>query len=231
MFCRFGRRDGPGERDLLSRFERRAAPVGEFDDVELFRVLKQQTEPHEFTADGAPFGTRMFAANVVGGKRLMAEFADFFRVRAAQHLDDVLEADAETAFLADAINARQKFLRGKGSIPSLPRREAVVASAAIGLGSAGLRPGQSWDRRRSAPCRSDRRSETFPRNSPAKTPAGRSRPRRNESSAPIARGRFRVPCGSGFSSMNRICLTRSPGLNSSRHSPGRPSRPARPVSW
>ena len=119
MFRRFGGRDGPGERDFLPRFERGAAGVGEFDDVELFGVLKQQTEPHQFAADGAPFGARMFAADVVGGERLVAKFADLFRVRAAQHLDDVLEADAEPAFLADAINAREEFLRGKRAIPCL----------------------------------------------------------------------------------------------------------------
>src|SRR5208283_4265335 len=109
----------------LARFERRSAPVREFDDVELFCILEKETHPHEFTADGAPFGTRVFAADVIGGKRLMTEFADFFRVRAAQHLDNVLEADTEPAFLADAINAREEFLRGERAVPRLPRGEAV----------------------------------------------------------------------------------------------------------
>ena len=58
----------PRECDLLPRFERRAAPVREFDDVEPVRVLKKETQPHEFTANGAPFGTGMFATDVVGGK-------------------------------------------------------------------------------------------------------------------------------------------------------------------
>ena len=74
---RLDRLDGPGERDLPPRFERRAAGVGEFNDVEFFRILEKKTEPDQFTANGAPFGARMFAANIVGGKRLMAKFANF----------------------------------------------------------------------------------------------------------------------------------------------------------
>ena len=131
MLCRFGGRDGPGERDLLPRFERCAALVREFDNVELFRVLEKEAQPHEFTADCAPLGARMFTTNVVGGKRLMAKLADFLRVRAAEDLDDVLEADAESAFLANAIDARQEFLRSEGSIPRLPRRETIVTATAI----------------------------------------------------------------------------------------------------
>ena len=70
----------------------------------------------------------------------MAEFADLFRVRATEHLDDVLEADAKSAFLADAINAREKLLRGEGPVPGLARREAVVAAGTVDR-SAGLRHG------------------------------------------------------------------------------------------
>ena len=51
--------------------------VRQFDDVELVRVLEQQTEPHQFAADRAPLGARVFAADVVGGKRLWPNLRTF----------------------------------------------------------------------------------------------------------------------------------------------------------
>ena len=117
MLRRLGRRDGFGERDFLARLERRAAGVRQLDDVEFLRVLEQQAEPHQFAADRRPFGARVFLADAVGRKRVMAQLADFLRVRAAEHLDDVLDADAKSAFLADAIDAGEKFLRGQRAIP------------------------------------------------------------------------------------------------------------------
>jgi hypothetical protein len=44
-------------------------------------------------------------------------------------------------------------------------------------------------------------------------------------------GDLLLPAGRAFSSMNDVCFTTSPALNSSTHSLGSPSRPARPVSW
>ncbi len=73
----------------------------------------------------------MFAADVVGGEPVVAELADFFRVRAAEHLDDVLDADAESAFLPNAIDAREKLLRRQRAVPRLARRETIIAAAAI----------------------------------------------------------------------------------------------------
>ena len=60
----------------------------------------------------------------------MIPFADFFRVRAGQDFDDVVQADAKTVFLADAIDAGEKFLRGERAVKSFARRKAIVARAA-----------------------------------------------------------------------------------------------------
>jgi hypothetical protein len=58
-------------------------------------------------------------------------FADFFRVRAGQNLDHMVQADAEALLLADAIDAGEKFLRGQRAVERGARRKAVVARAAI----------------------------------------------------------------------------------------------------
>ena len=102
----------------------------------------------------------------------MAELANLFRVRAAEHFDNVLKADTESAFLADAIDTRQEFLRGKGSVPRLPRRETIVTASAVDW-SAGLRPGMfRWRSDRAGS--ETRRSKPFPKISQQKfPPAGR----------------------------------------------------------
>ncbi len=131
IFRRGGWGDGFGKRDFLPRFQRGAAGIGQFDDVKLLGILEQQAEPHQFASDGAPLGTGMLAADVVGGKILMAELADFFGVRAAKHFNNVLDAHAKTAFLANAIDTGEEFLRGERAIPRGTWGEAVVAAGAI----------------------------------------------------------------------------------------------------
>ena len=76
-------------------------------------------------------GAAVFLADAVGGKLVVAPLADFLRVRAGEHFDDVVQADAEAAFLADAIDAGEKFLRGERAVEGGARREAVVAGAAV----------------------------------------------------------------------------------------------------
>ena len=44
--------------------------------------------------------------------------------------DDVLDADAEAAFFADAIDAGEEFLGGDGAVPGFARGEAIVAGGA-----------------------------------------------------------------------------------------------------
>jgi hypothetical protein len=107
------------------------ACIGKFDGVELLRVLKQEAEPHKFAPDGAPLGAAVFAADAVGRKRVMSELANLLRLRAAKHFHDMLDPDAETAFLPDAVYARQKFLRSERPVPRRARREAIVAAGAI----------------------------------------------------------------------------------------------------
>ena len=128
---RFRRGDGFGERDFFAFLERAPAFVGQFQHAEFFRRLPEKAEPDQFAADGRPFGAAVFLANAVGGKLRVIPFADFFRVRAGEDFDHVVQADAKTVFLADAIDAREKFLRGERAIESFARRKAVVARAAI----------------------------------------------------------------------------------------------------
>ena len=126
----FGSGDGAGEGNFLARFQRGAAFVCYFDDVELGGVLAEQTEADQFAADGGPFGTGVFAADVVGRKGVVGPFPDAFGFRAAKDFDDVLDADAETAFFADAVYAGEKFLGGDGAVECLAGGEAVVAGGA-----------------------------------------------------------------------------------------------------
>src|SRR5690348_3175961 len=128
---RLRRGDGAGEGDFLTRFQRGAAFVRDFDDIELRGVLAEQTEAHEFTADGSPLGARVFASDIVGRERLMIPFSDALGFRAAKNFDNVLDADAKAAFFADAVYAGEKFLGGDGAIKGLARGEAVVAGGAI----------------------------------------------------------------------------------------------------
>jgi hypothetical protein len=58
-------------------------------------------------------------------------FADFFRVRAVEDFDNMIQPNAKTVFLADAIDARKKFLRGQRAVEGFTRRKAVVARAAV----------------------------------------------------------------------------------------------------
>ena len=55
-----------------------------------------------------------------------------------EDFDDVVQADAKTVFLADAINAGEKFLRGERAVKRGARGEAIVARAAIDRGSGRL---------------------------------------------------------------------------------------------
>ena len=204
MFRRLGRRHRSGQRDFLPRFQRRA--TGSVSSTMLNFSAFWNSRPSRTSSRpiGAPLGARVLSADVVGRKRLMAELADFFRVRAAEHLDHVLDADAKSAFLADAINAREKFLCGQRAIPGRARRQAVVAAAAV-YGSAGLRPGvvrlslvRSYALQPTPEPATKPALQTSRQSTPAKIPGGRSRFRHNESSAPVARGRFRVPADSVF---------------------------------
>ena len=83
----------------------------------------------------------MFSADVVSRKGLVTKLPNLIRVRAGQHFDDVIHTHAETSFLADAIDARQKLLRCERAVPSLARREAVVATFAVhGVARGDARP-------------------------------------------------------------------------------------------
>src|SRR5262249_25567526 len=92
--------------------------------------LVQQAQSHQFAADGRPFGARVFAADVVGGERVMLPFADAFGLGAAEDFHNMLDAHAEAAFLANAVDAGEKFLGGDGAVESLARGEAIVAGGA-----------------------------------------------------------------------------------------------------
>ena len=116
MEFRFRRDGGLGERDFLPLFKRRQAVVRQFQHAEFLRRLPEKTETHEFTADGGPFRAAVLLADAVGGKLRVIPFADFFRVRAGQDFDHVVQADAEALFLADAIDAGEKFLRGERAV-------------------------------------------------------------------------------------------------------------------
>ncbi len=76
-------------------------------------------------------GAAVLPADAVGGKLVVPPAADFVGVRAGQHLDDVVQADAEAASLADAIDAGEEFLRGQRAVEGGARREAIVAAAAV----------------------------------------------------------------------------------------------------
>ena len=73
----------------------------------------------------------MFLADAERRKLRVIPFADFFRVRAGENFDDVVQPDAKTVFLADAINARKKFLRRQRAVKCGARRKAVVARTAV----------------------------------------------------------------------------------------------------
>src|SRR5665213_859088 len=131
MFLPVRRGDGFGERDCPSLFERGAAFVRQFQHAEFVRGLPEKTEPHQFAANRGPFGTAVFLADAEGRKLRVIPFADFFRVRAGEDLDNVVQPDAKTVFLTNSIDAGKKFLRGQRAVEGGARRKAVVARAAV----------------------------------------------------------------------------------------------------
>ena len=52
----------------------------------------------------------------------------------------MVQPDAETVFLADAIDAGEKFLRGHRAVERGARRQAIVARAAVLSGGKRLSP-------------------------------------------------------------------------------------------
>jgi hypothetical protein len=76
-------------------------------------------------------GAGDFLADAVGGEAVVAPAADFVGVGAGEDFDDVVEADAEAAVLADAVDAGEEFLGGEGAVVGLAGFEAVVAGGAV----------------------------------------------------------------------------------------------------
>src|ERR1039457_6578711 len=128
-FC-FRCGDGFGQRDFFPLLERGTACVRDFQHAEFFGSLPEKTEAHKLAADGGPFGAAVFLADAVSRKLRVTPLADFFRIRASQNFDDVIQSDAKTVFLADAIDAGKKFLRGERAVKRGARGKTVVTRAA-----------------------------------------------------------------------------------------------------
>ena len=124
-------RHGPGEPDRLARLENARALGGQLDRVEHRRVLVEETQAHQLAADGGPFVAFVLLADAVSGKCLVSEPPDLLRVSAAQDLDDMLNAHAKAALIANPKHARKKFLGGQRAIELLARAEAIVATTAV----------------------------------------------------------------------------------------------------
>ncbi len=83
----------------------------------------------ELAEDRGPFLLALVRADPEGGKALVREAADALGVGAAQHIDDVLDAEA----LIHPVHAGQGLLCVHRSVEALGRVEANVAVAALGL--------------------------------------------------------------------------------------------------
>src|SRR5690242_10204584 len=77
-----------------------------------------------------PLGPRMLPADAECRERLMPPSLDLVRLRAAEDVDDMMEADAEAALLLDAEHAGEELLPCQSAVDPLARGEAVVAGAA-----------------------------------------------------------------------------------------------------
>src|SRR5664279_4457739 len=128
-FC-FRRGVGFGQRDFFPFLERGTACVRDFQHAEFFGGLPEKTEAHKLAADGGPFGAAVFLADAVSRKLRVTPLADFFRVRASQNFDDVIQSDAETVLFTDAIDTGEKFLRGQRAVERGAREKAVITRAA-----------------------------------------------------------------------------------------------------
>jgi len=128
MDFRFRHDGGFGERDFSPLLECGAAFVCKFQHAEFLRGLAEKAEPDEFAANRRPFGTAVFLADAVSRKLRVIPLADFFRVRAGEDFDNVIQADAKTVFLADAIDAGENFCAA--SVPSnVARGERQLSQA------------------------------------------------------------------------------------------------------
>src|SRR5437773_2228651 len=70
-------------------------------------VLCQQSEPHHFASDRDPLITAVLPANAIGGKLRVFPASNLLRVPSCQYLGNVPQADAEPAFLFNALDARE----------------------------------------------------------------------------------------------------------------------------
>ena len=95
---------------FLALRENRAAFGRQFKHVELIRILFHETETNQLPANRAPFGTSKLFPDAVSGKLLMVPLAHVFRVRAEQHVHNLIQAKPDAALLARAHDAGKKFL-------------------------------------------------------------------------------------------------------------------------
>src|SRR5207237_656388 len=119
--------------DCLALRQCRAARRRQFNHGVAVGGLSQITQPYQLPRDSLPLRSRVFPADSVSREFVMPPFADFFRVGAGEHLDGMIQAEVEATLFTDAINTRQKFLRGERAVPGLAGRQAVVAPAAVGF--------------------------------------------------------------------------------------------------
>src|SRR5208282_2665814 len=96
------------------------------------RRLPQIAQPHQFPSDGLPVRAAVFPSNAISGKLLVPPAPDFVRVGTCQHFDNMTQTEAKAAFLPDAIDAGEKFLRGDRAVEGVARLEAIIAAAAVG---------------------------------------------------------------------------------------------------
>src|SRR5712671_93124 len=123
--------DRPGERDLAALLKGRQTLGGKRQSTELFGRLHYQAESCEFPANDFPFRPALLPADAIGREVLMIPFADVLSVRPREDLGDLVNAEIESALLADTVNAREEFLSGKSPVVSLTRGRAIIATPAV----------------------------------------------------------------------------------------------------
>ena len=74
----------------------------------------------------------MLGPDSVRRQRLMRPFSNFFRIRAAENVNDVVKTHTETALHLNPKNTGKDLLRLHCAVDSLTGSEAVVAGSAFG---------------------------------------------------------------------------------------------------
>ncbi len=94
------------------------------------RSALDESQAQQLASDCLPGVAFQVAANAISGKFIVAALTDHFRVRPAENIDNVIQAETESVSRVNAIDAGKEFLRVHRSVESFARLQTIIATVA-----------------------------------------------------------------------------------------------------